>query len=249
MTSVATTKNRQLLLNADVGEGLETDWLLYPHLGQASIACGGHAGSDESMQLAVTACLENEVSIGAHPSYPDRANFGRVSVDLPPEQLLDSLREQLISLELICQRAGAELTYIKPHGALYNDLLKRHSLFILLLRLTAESQSTRQLMVQAGEDFAAKQIAAREYGVELLAEAFADRLYLSNGMLSPRSERDSVHQSKELIIQQASQLVTDGAVTTKSGGELAVSAQTLCLHGDNPASVDAVKQVAALLAA
>lgn len=244
---IANTK--KLRLNADVGEGLETDQLLYPYLDQANIACGGHAGSNESMQRAVQACLANEVMIGAHPSYPDRANFGRVSMNLEPDALFDTLCEQVGALDDICTSLGGKLCYIKPHGALYNDLFSSPALFKLVLRVTADTESTDQLMVQAGKGFDAHQTIAKQFGIDLISEAFTDRLYLSDGRLSSRADLNSVHQSKSLVVQQAAQLIKQGSVTPKSGNALLLDAQSLCVHGDNPASVEAISEIGKLLRA
>lgn len=237
----------KLMINADVGEGLSTDPLLYPYLDQASIACGGHAGNEQSMQRAVKACIENSVQIGAHISYPDRDNFGRVSMQIESAALLSSLRHQMADLQSVCDAAGAQLAYVKPHGALYNDLATNSTLLDLVLRVTAESSANSCLMINASKLSDKTVKAAQTHRVQLIPEAFADRLYLDDGSLCPRSNSAAVHSGSALIIDQCAQLFESASVTTSSGDKLTINAESICLHGDNPAAVSAAAAVSELL--
>ncbi|RBP53072.1 5-oxoprolinase subunit PxpA [Arenicella xantha] len=237
----------RLLLNADVGEGLDTDAELFLYLDQANIACGGHAGSAESMRQAVEACIENMVIIGAHPSYPDIENFGRVSIDITHDKLVESIVAQITGLEAICDHAGAKLSYVKFHGALYNDIARDVGLFEKMVQLVAAYPLPLALMVSATMLSAEHRETAKRFDLTLIAEAFADRLYTADGALTPRTESHAVHQDSALILAQAQSLVSRGAVLLANGQPLNICANSVCLHGDNPASVRAVRQLSAIL--
>ena len=234
-----------MLLNADVGEGLASDKLLFPYLDQANIACGSHAGNHRSMRQAVTACVEHNIMIGAHPSYPDKENFGRVSVDISSTELVQSLTKQIETLSNVCESLGASLSYIKPHGALYNDIMVRFDLFNLVVELIANHSSHLSIMLGASlpRHFIDN---ANNRGITIIREAFADRQYLSNGQLSPRRFKGSVFNDIEKISSQVSNLL-DGTVLDEDGNSIELNAESICLHGDNPASVQAIANVAQIL--
>ena len=235
-------------LNADVGEGLASDLELYPCLNQASIACGGHAGDGDTMRAAVDACLQYKVTIGAHPSYPDRENFGRKTMNLQSALLIDLLQQQIHNLEQICQTSKARIGYVKPHGALYNDMMAKPQVYRSVLQAVASYPSKLALMIGALPAALQYAAIAGQAGVTLIKEAFADRLYLDNGQLCPRSERGAVYCDQGAIIEQVTGLLEFGTVTTQSGKTLVVDAATLCIHGDNPASVLAAKTISRKLA-
>ena len=241
------TSRLQLLLNADVGEGLPTDTELFPYLDQASIACGGHAGDSMTMHQAVVACKKHNVMIGAHPSYPDKENFGRVSIPMQAEELKQSIQAQIHALRLVCSAEQATLSYVKPHGALYNDLAKNTDLYLAVLEVLADEPEQLPLMIGARPDLESYKDLATKLGVTLIKEAFADRQYLDNGQLSPRSNPEAVHSDGAVIVQQCRQLVEEGKVTTESNKSLSLEAESLCLHGDNPASIGVAAEISALL--
>lgn len=234
-----------MLLNADVGEGLVTDTLLYPFLDQANIACGGHTGNQQSMQQAVAACIEHDVIIGAHPSYPDTANFGRSSIDLSAIDLTQSLQQQIQSLIEVCDSLGAVLSYIKPHGALYNDIMAQAKLFDLVVEVVADNTKNLDLMLGAvlPEEYID---AAKRTGVNIIREAFADRQYLNDGQLAPRTQQGAVFSKVEQIYSQVTGLNV-GMVKDERGGSIALQAQSVCIHGDNPASVQAIQTITQIL--
>ena len=234
-----------MLLNADIGEGLASDKLLFPYLDQANIACGSHAGSLRSMRQAVTGCVEHSITIGAHPSYPDKENFGRVSVDISSTELVQSLTQQIEILDNVCESLGATLCYIKPHGALYNDIMVQVDLFNLVVEHIGNYSSNLSLMLGASlpKHFIEN---ATNLEITLIREAFADRQYLSNGQLSPRRFEGSVFNDTEKICSQVSNLL-DGIVLDEDGNSIELNAESICLHGDNPASVKAITSVAQIL--
>jgi len=233
-----------MLLNADVGEGLTTDLLLFPYLDQANIACGGHAGNRKSMHEAITACIDHNVTIGAHPSYPDLENFGRVSIDISTTELTHSLQHQIQSLDDLCNELGTSLSYIKPHGALYHDVMSQFDLFELLIKIVKDYSSDLALMLGATlpEQSLSK---AKKLGIHLIREAFADRQYLSEGQLASRNDDGSVFTEVDKIYLQAADLHS-GMVKDQHGHVIRLKAESLCLHGDNPASVQAAQKVAEL---
>ena len=232
-----------ILLNADVGEGLASDVQLYPFLDQASIACGGHCGDAKTMQQAVLACKKHDVRIGAHPSYPDKKNFGRASMQMESSQLIESIRQQVNSLDELCQAHAVTPSFVKPHGALYSDMMCSSEVFELIVMEVARYPLDLALMIGALPARTTYQFIANEFGVPLLREAFADRLYLDNGQLSPRSEPEAVFSDPKKIITQASSIKINKAIFTATNQMLTIEADSLCLHGDNPASVAAIHKI------
>lgn len=219
--------------NCDMGEGLIDDALVMPLIQQANIACGGHAGDDATMQTAVQLAKQHQVKIGAHPSYPDPTNFGRQSMSLSDEALRNSLSEQVNRLSQICDENGVTLHHIKPHGALYLDMMKNIHTLHTLLGWMQDTFPGLPLMLQGGIDNVFFENQARPFGVSLMFEAFADRAYQANGHLMPRSEPNSLYTTPDQIIEQTQRFQHD------------IWADSLCFHSDNPASVSALQQLAA----
>ena len=231
-------------LNADIGEGMDTDLELYPFLDQASIACGGHTGDKQSMQAAVSACLEHQVSIGAHPSYPDRVNFGRQSIIISADNLVETLNLQIEALETVCTELNAEIAYIKPHGALYNDMMANDEIFATVLKAVAGRPKPLSLMIGAMPQAGRYAGIAETMGIKVFKEAFADRLYLSDGSLCPRTIDGAVLDDADEITAQANLIAEKGQVKTRSGELIELNADSLCIHGDNLASVRAAPAIA-----
>ena len=234
-------------INCDLGEvddvrRCDKEQKIMPFIHGANIACGGHSGSEEVMKFCVRLAKEHGVKLGAHPSYPDRKNFGRSPCSLSLRQLEQSLVEQV---ELLEKQAG-KLDYIKPHGALYHDILfdemKRH----LILRLV-ERSSASSLMICATPNKREKVLQeARAFGVELIFEVFCDRAYTNDGILLGRQNKGAVFTTEEKILQQARDLLR-GRVKTHTGKELICQAQSICLHSDNQASVKVASKLKRLL--
>lgn len=225
----------QPLINADVGEGCATDDLLIRHIDIANIACGGHAGDQQSMQSCVRLSKKHSTLISAHPSYPDKANFGRESqaehfVKEGSSQLIDALIAQLSSLKSQCDDIGTSLTYIKPHGALYHDS-STHP-WIAEAIITAGKHVLEEYSLIAQADGHLSRLA--EFNdIPLLSEAFIDRRYQANGKLVPRSQPHAIITDTEEIRRQFRQF-KNGSLICEDGEPLVIDAQTLCLHGDNP---------------
>lgn len=240
----------RLLLNADVGEGMQADAQLIPYLDQASIACGGHAGDEQSMKETIVLCIEHHVQIGAHPSYMDRVNFGRVSKKNSYQEITQLVRQQTHNLQSLCEQQGAVVSYIKPHGALYNDMMSNENIYMAVLDGVANSSFSSKLMIaalpQARQAGRCYQQLAKQSGVEIIQEVFADRAYLSSGLLCSRTKIGAVFDSPEAVVQQAETLAA-GYVDSIEGDRVPLSADSLCLHGDNPVVLQAVAEVAAML--
>ena len=239
-------------LNCDLGEsygswqmGLDAD--VMPHIDMANIACGFHAGDADVMARTLALAKQHGVTIGAHPSYPDLQGFGRRSMALSHSEIVNCLRYQIAALDGMALSTGLSLTYVKPHGALYNDMMAKPAVFTAVLDAVAGFYKPLKLMILATarqQEFAAQ---AKVQGVELLFEAFADRRYTDEGTLTPRSQAGAVLHSDDMLAQ-VRQLVKHGSVTTASGKQLALQADTLCVHGDNQAAIAQVQQIRALLA-
>lgn len=218
-------------LNADLGEGYDYDAELMPLISSVNVACGGHAGDVDTMRHTVRLAKHHGVAIGAHPSYPDRQHFGRVSLDLSPMLLVEVLTSQLWALNAVCIEEGISIAYVKPHGALYNDAARDPALARLLADTVREIDPDLALMGLAGS---AMMAAAREAGLQPVAEAFVDRAYRADGTLVPRSLPHAVHHDEGTAVGQACDLVEQHGVRDEHGAWLPVSAQSLCLHGDTP---------------
>ncbi len=228
-------------LNCDLGEGFDqADAQIMPHIHMANIACGGHAGDTKSMQRCVSLALNYGVEIGAHPGYPDRENMGRVSMSLSPEQLKQSLLEQIGELQDVCEQQGTRIHYIKPHGALYNELLKDEAIFNTVLEACSEHNASIPLMVQGNLDNHDNFFLAQRYDHYLMFEGFADRRYTDDGFLVPRSQTDAMIDKLDDIVKQAENLCFRKGVYSEHGKWLEIEVDTLCVHGDSPLAIEAI---------
>ncbi len=216
-------------LNCDLGEGFPADAALMPLISSANIACGYHAGDQDTMRRTIALALEHRVAIGAHPGFADKANFGRLPMDLSPQQVYQLILEQLILIATIAKEEGATLNHVKPHGALYNR--------------AAQSPEWAQAIAKAVHDFDANLIlfglsgshsirAAKHVGLSTANEVFADRSYQANGTLTPRHQVGALIQDTHLCIAQVTQMIEQGSVTTITGQNIPLQADTICLHGD-----------------
>lgn len=240
-----------LLLNCDLGELAaddNSDALIMPHIDLANIACGLHAGDAHTMHNALLLAGRHRVKIGAHPGYADRAHFGRLSIPHDSAQLQALLHYQIGALQGMAAARGLTVDYVKPHGALYNDIMANDVIRHTLMSALSDSAGPRILMLLATADAERHREEAARFGLDVLFEAFADRCYLDNGQLVPRSEPGAVHDHQRML-DQVRQLRDAGSVTTHSGKRLAITADTLCVHGDNPAAVATIQAIRRLLTA
>ncbi len=213
-------------LNADLGEGDPYDAELLAIVSSCNIACGGHAGDEDSMRATIAAAISNDVAIGAHPSYPDREGFGRCSGYSTGDELRASLIAQIHALILVAREQEATLAHVKPHGALYNDAVNDLELAELVVSCVASAAPGAAFVGLPGSEM---QEAAARHALNFIAEGFVDRAYQEDGQLVPRSQPDAVHKSLDLVLPQATSLV--GKV------------DTLCIHGDTPGAAEVAAAV------
>ncbi len=240
-----------LLLNCDLGESfgawtMGMDDAVMPHIDQANIACGFHGGDPVVMQRTLQLAQEHGVSIGAHPSYPDLAGFGRRSMALSPSEIVATLTYQIAALDGMAQTQGLTLDYVKPHGALYNDMMKDDAIRHAIMDAVIGFHRPLKLMLQATTRADVHQAEAASRGLSLYFEAFADRCYDDDGALLSRARPGAVH-SKEKMLEQVQQLNETGTVTTVSGHTLELQVDTLCVHGDNLEGVQAIETIKQLV--
>jgi UPF0271 protein len=239
----------RLKLNCDLGEGYGTwhlgdDDQIMPLIDQANIACGFHAGDPSTMLTTLKLARGNQVEIGAHPSYPDRVGFGRRSMRIAPKDLYNDVLYQTAALTGMALTLHAQVSYIKPHGALYHDMLSQPETYLALLQVAKDCEL--KLMVPAGATTEQMCEQAAQTNVELLFEAFADRRYTQHKTLLARTQQGAV-LSKSEMLEQARLLVTEGRVVSDCGASINLKADTLCVHGDSPSALAALKEIRALV--
>ena len=223
-------------LNCDMGELPEaiadgTQESLMPSLTSVNVACGGHAGDEQTMKATIEQALRWMLAIGAHPGYPDRANFGRLELNLPPNEIATSIFEQVRALAEIAAHCGARLAHVKPHGALYNQAVRNREIAETIANGVARWSRDVVLVGLAGSPMLD---VFRSAGFAVAAEAFADRRYEEDGTLRSRKFEDALIRDPEEAGRQALSIVERGVVFARDGNEVAVNAQTLCIHGDTP---------------
>ncbi|MEQ9463264.1 MAG: 5-oxoprolinase subunit PxpA [Haliea sp.] len=240
-----------MLLNCDLGEsygswnmGMDAD--VMPHIDQANIACGFHGGDPVTIDKTLALAARHGVSVGAHPAYPDLVGFGRRSMHLDDAELASSLRYQVAALDGMAACHGLQLGYVKPHGALYNDMMANSSLRRVIMAAVAGYHRPLALMLQATPQAEEHRQEAHALGLQLLLEAFADRCYDDDGRLLSRKRPHAVHD-RERMLAQVDELCRQGTVTTISGQRLPMAADSLCVHGDNLEGVRAIEAVRALI--
>lgn len=216
------TRVRTIDLNADLGEGGTEDEALLRLVSSANIACGGHAGDENSMRRTIELAMASGVAIGAHPSYEDREHFGRLALVLPLDKVTDLVRRQVEKLAAIAGELGVQLHHVKAHGSLYNQADRDRLLADAVVKGITDISSDLILYAPPAGELAA---AGRAAGLTICAEGFADRRYLENGALMPRAEPGAVIKNVDEAVAQAMEIVANGAV------------ETLCVHGDGPTAV------------
>ncbi len=239
-------------LNCDMGEsfgqwkmGMDED--IMPHVDMANIACGFHASDPLTMAKTVALAKEYNVAIGAHPAYPDLLGFGRRDLKLSESEIINIVLYQVGALQSICHSQGVQLSYVKPHGAFYNAMMRDEAIFLSIVKGISLLSSKLPLMILATNDAERMQSQADKLGVSLLLEAFCDRAYSDEGRLVPRNMEDSVLKDERDIENRIRELIQDKHITTITGKKLSVNADTICVHGDHPEALDSVKKVRAFI--
>ncbi len=236
-------------LNADMGEGMDNDALLMPWISSANIACGGHAGDKDLMRRTVELASRHGVAAGAHPSYPDRKNFGRTDL-LGTAITLKDIRpiviEQVQSLMEVCRELSVRLKHVKPHGALYNRAARDPELATELVGAIRECNPSLIIYGLSGSIMAK---AAFHAGMTFVHEVFADRTYQADGSLTPRSHANALIASKEQAASQVWQMLNERTVSTIGGTAIPINAESVCIHGDGPHAVEFAQNIYQALAA
>lgn len=227
-------------LNADLGEGVGDDAAMLDIVSSASIACGGHAGDETSMRLALRAAKSRGVVVGAHPGFPDRANFGRSRMLLPPEELDATIRAQVRALVELGEEEGWPVRYVKLHGALANMAAEEPS--IAALCFAAVEGLVKDMAILAIDNSAQAEV-AEALGFPVVREAYADRAYQPNGLLVQRQMPGAVLHDKTAIAGRAVQLAEAGEIVSVDGGVIKTTARSLCIHGDTPGAVAIARAV------
>ncbi len=240
-----------MLLNCDLGESygswtMGLDEEVMPHIDQANVACGFHGGDPLTMRKTLRLAAEHGVSVGAHPAYPDLVGFGRRPMNLTADEIVANLHYQVAALEGMAASQGLHVEYVKPHGALYNDMMAKEEVRAAIMEAVASYHRPIALMLQATPDADAHRDEAAAHGISLLFEAFADRCYDDDGRLLSRRKPGAVH-TREKMLEQVAQLSSNGTVTSVSGQVMALAADTLCVHGDNMEGVQAIREIRALV--
>lgn len=239
------TSLMQIDLNCDMGEWLagqpgvsgqaaaSNDGLIMPYISSANISCGFHSGNPLSLEKTICLAIRHGVSIGAHPSYPDREGFGRRPMQMPADELRALLLYQIGAVKSMTESLGGELQHVKPHGALYNTAasdFKTAKIIALTIRDVDPS------LVFYGLSGSAMEHAAADVGLDFASEVFSDRAYQDDGQLVPRSVSGAVLHDTEAMIERVVHMVTDGMVISASGKEVPIEPGTICIHGDNPSA-------------
>ena len=233
-------KNKTIDINVDVGEGLGNESLIMPYIASCNIACGGHAGDNETMRTVVKLAKLYSVKIGAHPSFPDIENFGRQPIKMSCAALFSSLKHQIRGLIKIINQEHALLHHIKPHGALYN--------------LAAVDEKTAKVIIEVMKSIALpiklyvpyKSIIADlaiKNNIQITYEAFADRNYNDDLTLMSRHQKGALIEDVNLMFEHVFRMVSTQKVRTINNTEIDIIADTFCVHGDNPKSVILIKNL------
>jgi 5-oxoprolinase (ATP-hydrolysing) subunit A len=232
-------------LNADLGESfgswnLGRDEEMMALISSTNIACGFHAGDPLVIRRTIDLAMLNGVTMGAHPGYPDLVGFGRRRLEMAVEELEAAVEYQVAALSGMARAAGGELRHVKPHGALYQVAADDPAVAEAVIR--AVSRISRDLMV-VGPAGSALVLAGRAAGLAVRSEAFADRAYEPDGRLRSRRLPGAVHDDTSIVVQQALAIAMGQPVVAYDGSSLAISADTLCLHGDTPIAVELARAI------
>ena len=236
------------LLNCDIGEsfgawsmGLDAE--VMPYIDCANIACGFHASDPGTMRNTVALAAEHGVRIGAHPAYPDLVGFGRRSMACTPQEIEDMLLYQIGALDGICRAHGERVSYVKPHGAMYQDMMRDPARLQAVMQAVARYDRQLPLMLMSTADNSAPLRMAEAFGLTLWFETFADRAYDGAGYLVSRSVPGAVHHDSDVIVRQALALARGEPLRASDASALQLVSDTLCVHGDNAGSVAAVRRI------
>lgn len=227
-----------------MGEGMPNDAAIMPYISSANIACGAHAGDITTMQRTIDLALQYNVVIGAHPGFRDKVNFGRTAQQLTEAAYYQLISEQLFTLQQYIHAAGAVMHHVKPHGALYNSSAKDYTLAGIIAKSVKDHNPA---LILYGLSHSYSISAAEEAGLQTASEVFADRTYMDDGSLAPRTNNHALITNNEHSVQQVLQMVQQQTVTSINGKIVPVKAETICIHGDSAHAVPFVKLISETL--
>ena len=222
-------------INCDMAEGVGNEKELMPFISSANIACGYHAGNEELMKETIDLCLKYNVTIGAHPSFPDRENFGRTYMSIPLVEVSKIVADQIEMLKNIADTQGARLHHVKPHGALYNMAAKDSALANCIASAIKILDAN---LVLYGLSQSAMISEAQKVNLKVANEVFADRTYQLDGSLTPRTQPNALITNEQDAISQAIRFAKENKVNAVEGVDIELKADTICLHGDGAHAVD-----------
>lgn len=235
-------------LNCDMGEsfgiykvGLDEE--IMPYIDMANLACGFHASDPVVMHRTIRQARKHGVKIGAHPSYPDLVGFGRREMVCSTEEIIALVLYQLGALSALCRSYGVQVDYVKPHGALYNTMMKNEEVFRAIAKAISKYDRDIKLMILSSASNTTYQKIAQRYGIGLVYEVFADRAYTDEGFLVSRREKGAVIHDIDRVLKRAKQLFEDGVIETVGGKHLSLRADTICVHGDNASALEFIKRL------
>ncbi|PZR29602.1 MAG: LamB/YcsF family protein [Citrobacter freundii] len=231
---------RHIDLNCDMGEGIGNDAALMPFISSANIACGYHAGNEQTMNETVRLAIDHGVKIGAHVSFADKENFGRTEMKLPDEEVYSLVQTQLQSLRKITDKYKTSIHHVKPHGALYNMSARDAGLARIIAKAIAAFDPSLVLMGLSGSHSINE---AKMLNLKTAGEAFADRRYEEDGSLRSRTLPGALLEDAGKAVQQVLQMINTGTVTAFSGKQVSVLVDTICIHGDGKHAVSFAKQI------
>src|SRR5207248_3478209 len=227
-------------INADLGEGSGHDEELFELISSANIATGFHAGDSDSMHAAITAAKKHGVAVGAHPSFFDRENFGRKELKISTLEIFDAVAYQLGVFQAIASAVGVQPNHVKPHGALYNMAVRDQELADSIAR-AIESVDPQLILFAPDKSELAR--AGDAHGLQIAREIFADRNYLNDGWLVPRTRPDALLRDPNEAAQRVLRMLREGKVRSVEGGDVDVRGETICVHGDTPGAVEFAREL------
>ena len=227
-------------LNCDMGEGIGNDALLMPFISSANIACGYHAGDEDTMKKTAELAFLHQVAIGAHPGFADKNFFGRRELPLSNVEVYDLISQQILLLKKITDSFQSSLHHIKPHGALYNMAARDASLAHTISKAAKDADENLILYGLSGSYLISE---AKAIGLKTASEAFADRTYQDDGSLTPRLQPDALIEVEEKCVEQVLQIVRKQTVTSINGKVIPIEAQTICIHGDGKYALEFAKGI------
>jgi UPF0271 protein len=242
---------KKIKLNCDMGEGfgiysLGLDEKIMPYIDMANLACGFHASDPVTMHRSIKIARDNSVEIGAHPSYPDLSGFGRREMKCSPEEIVSFVIYQCGALDALCKTYGEKITYLKPHGALYNTMMKDTDIFKSICKAVSKYDKSVKLMILSSAKNDKYKNIAKKYSVKLLYEVFADRGYNDDGSLVKRGTDGAVLSSDKEVVKRVKLLMNKGIIKSVNGEKLKLKVDTICVHGDNEHALKLIKALKGL---